>query len=42
MLPKGDLDAERDASGFYAGYCGQLLEKTLEDVTFVLLRDLHN
>jgi hypothetical protein len=42
MLPKWDLDAERDASEFYAGYFGRLLEKALEEVTFVLLRDLHN
>jgi len=33
---------ERDASEFDAGYCGRLLEKALEEVTFVLLRDLHN
>ena len=42
MLPKWDLDAERDALEFHAGYCGRLREKTLEEVTFVLLRDLHN
>jgi hypothetical protein len=42
MLPKWDLDAERDASEFYAGCCGRMLEKALEEVTFVLLRDLHN
>ena len=42
MLPKWDLDAERDASEFHEGYCGRLLEKALEEVTFVLLRDLHN
>ena len=42
MLPKWDLDAERDASEFHAGYCGRLLEKALKEVTFVLLRDLHN
>ena len=41
MLPKWDLDAERDALEFHAGYCGRLLEKALEEVTFVLLRDLH-
>lgn len=39
---KVGLDAERDASEFHAGYCGRLLEKALEEVTFVLLRDLHN
>ena len=33
---------ERDASEFHEGYCGQLIEKALEEVTFVLLRDLHN
>jgi hypothetical protein len=42
MLPMWDLDAERDALEFHEGYCGRLLEKTLEEVTFVLLRDLHN
>ena len=42
MLPKWDLDAERDASEFHEGYCGRLLEKALEEVTFVLLRELHN
>jgi len=42
MLPKWDLDAERDAPEFHEGYCGRLLEKALEEVTFVLLRDPHN
>ena len=42
MLPKWDLDAERYAPEFHEGYCGRLLEKALEEVTFVLLRDLHN
>ena len=42
MLPKWDLDAERDAPEFHEGYCGRLLEKALEEVTFVLLRELHN
>jgi hypothetical protein len=42
MLPTWDLDAERDASRFHAGYSGRLLEKALEEVAFVLLCDLHD
>ena len=42
MLPKWDVDPEREASELDAGYCGRLFEKALEKATFVLLRDLHN
>ena len=36
-----DVDLERDASEFDAGYYGKLLEKAWDEVEFVLLCDLH-
>lgn len=39
---KWEVDTERDASEFDAGYYGKLLEKALHEVAFVLQRDSHN
>jgi hypothetical protein len=37
-----EVDTERDASGFDAGYYGRLLRKAWDEVAFVLQCDLHN
>jgi DNA polymerase, archaea type len=39
---KWEVDTERDASEFDAGYYGKLLEKAWEEVAFVLPCDLHD
>ena len=39
---KWEVDTERDASDFDAGYYEKLLGKAWDEVAFVLQRDLHN
>ena len=39
---KWEVNTERDASEFDAGYYGKLLEKAWEEVAFVLQFDLLN
>jgi hypothetical protein len=37
---KWEVDTERDASEFYAGYYGKLLEKAWDEIIFVFESDI--